>query len=180
MTRIAPLAPPYDPRVAEDLEKLMPPGMEPLLLFRVLAQNPRVLRRIRRGGLLDAGGVGAREREIVIARTTARCDAEYEWGVHVAFFGAAAELTPEQVRATRLDDHRAPCWSPRDALLVELADALHDRATLAPSLFVALRAHWSEAQLLELVTLAGLYHAVSFLVNAAALDPEPGTPRFPC
>jgi hypothetical protein len=29
------------------------------------------------------------------------------------------------------------------------------------------------------VTLAGLYHAVSFVTNAAALPPEPGAPRFP-
>jgi len=37
------------PAVAEDLAKLMPPGVEPIALFRALAHNP-LLRRLRRGG----------------------------------------------------------------------------------------------------------------------------------
>lgn len=179
MPRIEPLAPPYDARVVEDLTKLMPPGMEPIALFRVLAKNPRVLRRIRRGGLLDPGSISVRERELVILRTTARCGAEYEWGVHVAFFSALAGLSREQVAATVHGDERTACWSPKEALLIELADALHERATLTPATWAALRAHFDEAQLIELVTLAGLYHAVSFVVNATELDPEPGAPRFP-
>src|SRR6185436_19771343 len=55
MIRIPPLAPPYAAAVAEDLEKLMPPGIPPIGLFRTLAHNPRVLRRVRKGGLLDPG-----------------------------------------------------------------------------------------------------------------------------
>lgn len=55
-TRIAPLKEPYPPKVLEDFDKLMP-GMEPLRLFRTLAHNPRVLRRVRRGGLLDPGSI---------------------------------------------------------------------------------------------------------------------------
>ena len=90
MSRIDPASPPFTDRVAEDLEKLMPPGMEPIRLFRVLARNPRLLRRVRRGGLLDPGSVSLRQRELMILRTTARCRGEYEWGVHVGFFGGAA------------------------------------------------------------------------------------------
>lgn len=179
MARIEPLAPPYEGTVAEDLARLMPPGMEPIALFRVLARNPRVLGRLRRGGLLDPGSVSVRMRELIILRTTARCGAEYEWGVHAMFFAAAAGLDAAQLRATVRDDHRASCWSGDDALLVELADLLHDRDSVPDGTWHALAARWSEAQLLELVTLAGLYHAVSFLVNAAALEPEPGAPRFP-
>ena len=41
----------------EDLERLMPPGYDPLLLFRTVPHNPRVLRRMRKGGLLDAGSI---------------------------------------------------------------------------------------------------------------------------
>ena len=42
-------------------------------------------------------GVALREREIVIDRTCARCGAEYEWGVHVAFFGERVGLTREEI-----------------------------------------------------------------------------------
>ena len=53
MPRIEPLSPPFTAPVADDLTKLMPPGVPPLALFRMVAHNPRVLRRMRRGGLLD-------------------------------------------------------------------------------------------------------------------------------
>src|SRR3954471_23859887 len=102
LPRIAPLDAPWDPRVEEDLSKLMPKGMEPIALFRTLAKNPRVLRRVRRGGLLDPGSITVRQREIVILRTTARAGAEYEWGVHAAFFGAAAGLGDAELAATVL------------------------------------------------------------------------------
>lgn len=36
-------------------------------------------------------------REIVIDRTCVRCRCEYEWGVHIAFFGERAGFTREQV-----------------------------------------------------------------------------------
>ena len=123
MPRIAPLAPPYAPEVAEDLRKLMPPGVEPLGLFRTLAHNPRVLRRVRRGGLLDPGSITVRDREIVILRTTALCRSEYEWGVHVAFFAAAVGLTAEQLAATV--SGRLEAFAPREWPLVEMCDALH-------------------------------------------------------
>ena len=48
-------------QVAEHLEKLMPPGRAPLALFRTVAHNPRVLGRLRRGGLRRrAAGSAAR------------------------------------------------------------------------------------------------------------------------
>ena len=99
MPRIEPLSPPFTAPVADDLTKLMPPGVPPLALFRMVAHNPRVLRRMRRGGLLDPGAITARDRELVILRTCARCGAEYEWGVHVTFFAAAVGLTPAEVAA---------------------------------------------------------------------------------
>lgn len=34
------------------------------------------------------------------------------------------------------------------------------------------------AQIIELTMLAGLYHAVSFVVNVAGVEPEPWAPRW--
>src|SRR5690349_8877695 len=178
-SRLEPLPPPYSPAVAEDLAKLMPPGIPPIALFRTLAHNPRVLRRVRRGGLLDPGSITVREREIVILRTTARCRSEYEWGVHVAFFGKAAGLSPAQISATFAGGADAPEWTPRESLLIALADALHDEARVPDALWASLRGAFDDAQIVELVTLAGLYHAIAFITNATQLPPEPGAPRFP-
>ncbi len=86
MSRIAPAAPPYEPAIADPLQRIMPPGIEPLVLFRTMARSPRVFTKMFAGGLLDKGPLSLRQREIVIDRTTARLGAEYEWGVHIALF----------------------------------------------------------------------------------------------
>ena len=178
MTRIAPVEPPFAPSVAEDLAKLMPPGLPPLALFTTVAQNPRVLGRMRRGGLLDPGSISLRERELVILRTTARCGAEYEWGVHVAFFGRAAGFGEAELAAIVAGDPTAPVWSPREAALIAACDALHDGADLPEEVWAPLRAAFDDAQIVEIVALAGYYHLVSFLTNALRLPLEPGAPAF--
>lgn len=178
MPRIAPLAPPYDPAVADALTVMMPPGIEPLVLFRTVAHSPRILAKLRAANLLDRGPLERRDRELVILRTTARCRAEYEWGVHVAFFAPRVGLSEAQVAATVQAGADDPAWSRREALLIRLCDALHDRAAVDDQLWAALAEEWDAAQLLELITLAGFYHTISYLVNALGLEPEPFAARF--
>ena len=97
--RIRPVDPPFTHEVQADFDKIMN-GAPPLLLFRTVAHNPRVLQRMMAGGLLDRGSIPLRCRELMILRTCARCGAEYEWGVHVATFGAKSQWTPEQLHST--------------------------------------------------------------------------------
>src|SRR3954462_4356260 len=97
--RIAPLEPPYAPDIAEQFNRIMR-GAPPLVLFRVMAGHTRAWDKFRAGGLLDAGPLSLRQREIVIDRTCALNQCEYEWGVHVAIFAGPAKLTAEEVRAT--------------------------------------------------------------------------------
>lgn len=175
--RVAPVDPPYSEPVAAILERIMPAGVPPLALFRTVAVNERVFLRLMAGGLLDRGSITRRERELMIARTCARCGSEYEWGVHVAFFAEKVGFTPAQVAATAGADESA--LPERERLLLRLADALHDRAQVDDALWAALRAHWSEAQLIELVALAGFYHLISFLTNALRIPPETYGARFP-
>ena len=60
--RLAPAPRPYAPELEQALARLMPPGVEPLRLFRTLAHNERVLSRFLAGGLLDKGSISLRER----------------------------------------------------------------------------------------------------------------------
>jgi alkylhydroperoxidase family enzyme len=177
--RVAPLEPPYSEAVQAALARVMPEGVAPLALFRTLAVNERVFLRLMAGGLLDRGSISLREREIVIDRACARCGSEYEWGVHVALFAERVGLTPEQVAATCGPEAAADAFPARERLLIRLVDALHDRARVSEALWTALREHWSEAQLVELVALAGFYHLISFLTNALRIPPEPYGARFP-
>ena len=179
MSRIAPLQPPYPPGIQAAFAAIMPPGMPPLALFTTLARNPRVFARFRAGSLLGEGTLSLREREIVIDRTCARCGSEYEWGVHVALFAAAAGLAPDAVRATVRGTADDPAWTSREALLIRLVDALHDTAAIDEELWPALKGEFSDEQLIELIVLTGFYHTVSFVTGGLRLPPEPDAARFP-
>ena len=176
--RIAPAERPYAADMEETLARLMPPGVEPLLLFRTVARDPRLFRRFMAGGLLDKGTLRLREREIAIDRTCARCGAEYEWGVHMAFFGDRVGFGKAERRAT-LVEATADCWSPRERLIVRLTDQLHETASVDDALWAELAAEFRDEQLLELIMLAGSYHMVSYLTNALRLPGESYAARFP-
>jgi 4-carboxymuconolactone decarboxylase len=178
--RLPPLEPPYDSEVARTLERMMPPGVEPLRLFRTIAHNRHLLDKLRSSGayLLNFGTLEPREREIVIHRTCARCGSEYEWGVHVAAFGRPLGLSEDHLAATLRGSADDPIWSEREALLVRLADELHDTASVSDELWAELYARWTPEQLVELVVLAGNYHAISFLTNAFRVELEAGAARF--
>jgi 4-carboxymuconolactone decarboxylase len=180
-TRIAPLSPPYEAEIGRTLERMMPPGVEPLRLFRTVAHNPGLLDRFRSTGayLLNFGKVDPLDREIVIHRTCARCDCEYEWGVHVAAFGRPLGLSEELLHATVSANADNPAFSPRQSLLVRLADELHDGARVSEELWHALATTWDQQQLLELMATAGFYHLVSFVANGARVELEEQAERFP-
>ena len=177
-SRLAPLEPPYPEGIEETLASMMPPGVPPLLLFRTLAHNPRVLGKIRAGNLLDRGSLERRSREIVILRTTARCGCEYEWGVHAVAFAPRVGIDAAQLAATARGTADDPAWSARDRLLVRLVDELHDTAQVSDALWEELRREWSVPQLLELLLVAGWYHAISYLANGARVAHEDWAARF--
>jgi alkylhydroperoxidase family enzyme len=179
MIRIAPLEPPYPSAIAAELERIMPKGVEPLILFRTMARNPRIFARMFAGGLLDKGALSLRQREIVIDRTTARLGCAYEWGVHIAFFAARAGLDDHQVAATVQGPADAPCWNAEEQALIAAVDDLVDRRTIAPATWAGLAAHFDEGQILEVIALAGYYHTISFLCRALDLPPESYAARFP-
>jgi len=178
MSRIAPLQPPYDPEIQGHFDRIMR-GAPPLVLFRVVASNARAWEKFRAGSLLDKGPLSLREREIVIDRTCALTGCEYEWGVHVRAFGAAAGLGEEAIRATVLGAADAPCWSAAEQALIATVDALHARATLDDEEFAALAAHYDAAKIFEIILLCGFYRTVSYLANGLALPLEANAARFP-
>lgn len=178
MSRIAPLEPPYEADIQTQFDRIMR-GAPPLMLFRVLAGNARAWEKFRAGSLLDRGPLSLREREIVIDRTCALTKCEYEWGVHVATFAAAAHLTDEQVRATALGDARSVCWSSAEQALIAAVDALHHRATLSADEFAALAIHYEDAKIFEMILLCGFYRTVSYLANGLDMPLESNAARFP-
>jgi alkylhydroperoxidase family enzyme len=179
MPRIVPAEPPYEPEIASALDRIMPPGLPPLVLFRTMARSPRVFTKMFAGGLLDKGPLSLRQREIVIDRTTARLGCEYEWGVHVALFAERVGFAPGHVEATVTGPANAPCWAADEQALLAAVDDLVDRRSIADATWTGLSAHFDEAQILEVIALVGYYHTISFLCRGLQLPLESYAARFP-
>jgi alkylhydroperoxidase family enzyme len=166
--RVAPIEQPYPPEIQAVFDKIMPPGVPPLSLFTTLARVPRVYEKFRAGSLLDRGPLSMRHREIVIDRTCARCGCAYEWGVHVAFFAKRVGFSEEQVQATIHGGE----FQGEEALLIRLADELHDTSTISDALWDNLSKSFSVEQIFECIALVGFYHTVSYFANGLKLRPE--------
>ena len=181
--RIPPLEPPYTEEQQALIAKMNPPAApEALALFRVLARHPVLSDRMMGWGGFLLGRkalLPLRDREVVIDRVCARCGAEYEWGVHVAAFAKAAGFTPEQTAAIADPDADDAALTERDRLLVAMVDELHDTSDVSDSLWNQLAKHYSPPQLIELLMLAGWYHAISYVCRAARVPLEKWAERWP-
>jgi alkylhydroperoxidase family enzyme len=181
MTRIDPVVPPYAPAVAAQLESMMPAGVPPIRLFRTFARNLPMARAMGGWGAYELSkqcSLSMRHRELVIDRVTARCGCEYEWGVHLAFFGDRIGLTDEQRVSITHGTPSDTCWPTDEAVLLRAVDELHDDADITDATWAALESVLTHEQILDLALLAGWYHAISYAANAARVTLEDGVPRF--
>jgi 4-carboxymuconolactone decarboxylase len=151
----------------------------PLNIFGVLAHHPKLLKRFNLlgGFLLNKGLLPERERELVILRVGWNARAVYEFGQHT-IIGRRCGLTDGEITAlTRPpDDHP---WSGDDRALIALADDLAADDCVSDATWHALSARWNDAELVELLIVAGFYRLVSGFLNSAGVQLDPGVPGFP-
>lgn len=76
MSRISPLGAPYPQDVQTAFDRIMGPGVPPLVLFSTLAKSERAWRKFMGGSLLDGSVLTLRQRELVINRVCARTHAQ--------------------------------------------------------------------------------------------------------
>jgi alkylhydroperoxidase family enzyme len=151
------------------------------MLFKVLERHPELASRLRAlgAGLLVHGRLGAAHRELVIAPVCARADRAYGWGVHLATYAEAAQLTPEQVTLTVTGIPDDPAWSPWQSALLRAVDELDAGARLSDPVRSGLRAHLDEPEALELLVRAGWYRTIAYVANGVVVTPEPWAPALP-
>jgi alkylhydroperoxidase family enzyme len=177
--RIEPARPPFSPEIQAAFDRIMPPGIPPLVLFTTLARDGRLFERFRNASLLDKGHLTLRQREVVIGRVTALSRSEYEWGVHAAFFAERAGLDSATLYSLVHGTAEDSCWASEEKLLIRACDALHASSDIDDALWAGLREHFSEIALMEVLMLAGFYRTVSYLTNALRLPLESYASRFP-
>jgi len=176
---LKPISEPYSPEVAAVLSQYPQIDGYLLSLFRTFANS---LRFLEKGvpNLLDKDSpLALRVREIVILRVTANNNCEYEWGVHVTVFSKAADLSKEQITATRDTNIDPELWSSEEANLIQAIDDLCTIGKVSDETLVQFEANWTVEQQLEIMTLCGTYHTVSFVANTARLKNETFGAKFP-
>jgi 4-carboxymuconolactone decarboxylase len=151
----------------------------PINILRTLAQNRGLAKGFLAplvGYLANDGLLPLREREIVILRVGWRAGSEYEFGQHTSI-GGAAGLTDEEI--ARLVDAGSGEWSDDDRTLVAMVDELCDDNLVSTETWATLATRWNDAELLELLVVAGFYRLVAGMLNSVGVALEPATAGWP-
>lgn len=153
-------------------------GRQPLNIFGTMAHHPKLLKRFMTYGgyFLNKGLLPAREREIVILRVGWRTGSVYEFGQHT-LIGRECGLTDDEIAA--LARESATTWSAKDSALIAMVDDLCADNCVSEDTWKLLKNDWSDAQLVELVLLAGSYRMVAGFLNTMGVQLDADTPGWP-
>jgi alkylhydroperoxidase family enzyme len=177
--QLSPLNAPYPEEIGAVLASYPQQDGYILSLFRTFANSLRFLKKGVPNLLDKASPLTLRFREIVILRTTANKNCEYEWGVHVTIFAAAAKLSETQIAATRDREVDANLWSLQEANLMMSIDDLCATGRVGDDVLTTFQDTWTKEQQLEIFALCGTYHTISFVANTARLPNEAFGATFP-
>ena len=87
-------------------------------------------------------------------------------------------LTDDEIAAlTKAPDTHD--WRADDLALIAMADELAAGDCVSDATWAALAARWNDAELVELLIVAGFYRLVSGFLNSAGVQLDPGVPGFP-
>ena len=181
---------PASPRIAplvdltEELQTIMGGGINspagtPLNIFGTIAHHPKLLKRFMNfaGLFLNKGLLPAREREIVILRVGWNCQSVYEFGQHTVIGQRVGLTMVEIVELTKQSTEHQ--WSALDQALIAMSDDLCADNCVSTTTWEELQAYWSEAELVELVMVAGTYRLVSGFLNTMGVELDADTPGWP-
>jgi hypothetical protein len=177
--RLRPIAEPFQPDVAAALAAYPQQDGYILSLFRTFANSLRFLRKGVPNLLDRESPLSLRIREIVILRVTANKNCEYEWGVHVSIFAAAAKFSQAQIEATKSGPIDPDLWSDQETCLLKAIDSLCSTGRIEDDVITQFESDWTKEQQLEIFALCGAYHTISFVANTARLPNEPFGALFP-
>jgi hypothetical protein len=180
--RIAPVTPPYSAAVQAEFDRLPRSWQPPFRHYTALARDLRLLRAYRSGSVayLDPSYLTIRQRELFLLRVTGRCRNAFEWTLRVHYFADAAGLSEAQQRGSVHGGPDDPCWQPGDALLIRLADELHEGASIGDGLWGELAAAFPPEAILQLILLAGHYRTNAYVTKGLRVPVEARTRRpFP-
>ena len=145
-------------------------GGNPINIHRLMANHPKFIRAWWkfRTYSVRGGDLSQRHCELVILRVAVRTRCWYEWAAHVDR-GLQAGL--ERTEIDRIAG-RGTGWDLPDALLVQAVDELFDEYRIRPGTRQQLAVHFTDRQILDIVSLQGLYVGIAGMIGTWGLTIE--------
>jgi hypothetical protein len=119
---------------------------------------------------LPQSSISKRERELCIIRTGWLCGADYEC-IHHILIGLLIGFTAEEILGI-LKGSEAPGWGPTDALILTVADELHENYFICDNTWSKLSENYSEKQILEMILVIGQYTKLAMFLNSTGVQVE--------
>jgi 4-carboxymuconolactone decarboxylase len=142
--------------------------------YAMLMHNPKLADAVQTLGtyLRFEGTLSGAERELCILATGREMGAAYEWVAHEPI--ARREGTrPEAIAAVRANGP-LDALTERERTVVEIVRGLYRDRAISDEVFARARTLWSDAQLVELMTLAGFYGMIADVLLGCEVDLPPG------
>lgn len=113
--------------------------------------------------LLAKGELSAREREMIIMRTTWLCGAPNPYGEHVEM-GRSIGMTEDELRRLTIGSAE-PGWSDHERTMLKAVEQLCERHAVSDEVWDALAQVWTDKQQIEFPAVVGQYIASAIMHN---------------
>ncbi|HEV2666481.1 MAG TPA: carboxymuconolactone decarboxylase family protein, partial [Blastocatellia bacterium] len=144
-------------------------------IFKTLAHHPELYSRWSGLGrfLLNGSSLPARHREMLMLRMGWLCQSEYEWAQHARIATSDAGMTDQEIHRIA-EGPTAAVWTDFERALLRMVDELRYDAMVGDATWRALRAEYSDQQMMEAVFTAAQYQLVSMALNSLGVQLDPG------
>lgn len=182
MARVDPLHPKeWPPQMRDALAAMNPPVRrhpplptegrpKGLNVLGALAYHPELSKAFFtfNGHLLSATSLTPRQREMLILRTAALRQSEYEWAQHVVIAGDVGISRDEVARIAWGPD--SSLWSDADAALLRTADELVADGVIGDATWATLNTHLSTQQILDVIFTVGAYETLGWMLRSFGVE----------
>ena len=137
---------------------------QPLNVHSLMAHHPQLMQAWWnfRNHAVSGGSLGRRNAELIILRVAARLGSWYEWAAHVDR-ALQLEIPGEDIQA--ILEPLASCpWTDADRALLGAVDELTASHRLRPATLGQLEAHFSQAQVMDLMAIHGMYLILAAMI----------------
>jgi len=164
----------WDPALQHVLDDM---NGRPINIHCLLANHPQLLKSWwqYRMYLVCGGDLEQRETELIILRVAVHMKAWYEWAAHVDR-GLTAGLSMTEIERVAAGPE-ATDWNEQDTTLLSVVDSLVHTRRIDAAERTALEAHFSDRQILDIISIQGLYVTIACIIGTWGIEIEDAVAR---